>query len=478
MARKRKRQRRRAGSAAKQTALTVEQGIERWEAMAEAAGGNKITVAQSYALSAWVYSAITIITEWITQNPFVVTNHGQVAETSDLARLERSPNTYPQQNTSQKFRTAYMTQLLLNGAVLRVFPDIDGITPRSMAAFNRSQFTPQWRHDHTGTQVVHKWTKTSPGGTTLFIPGDDIHHDALYNPYHDFEGMAPLTAAVLGINADVNLSDMLNRYFENDAATGLIMSSQEPLNKSQIENAQKTWDMLHKGMSHKYSTKFIGHGLQPHQIGTGFDAKVQQILKVLSRDEIMNGIFKIPPVIYAGESPSEGVQIGTKTSAPEKETFLINVIMTWAARYDAEFNMDVAPRFGPGFHGAHDFTTNPILERRRLERAKAAVELIDRGVTLNQIITWLRLDLKPEPHGNEYWVKAGQIPASVVMAAGDRVLETAANGKSAAEDYIKSILQSADSAQTKNDARNDPARKAASNGKTNANRITELMQSC
>jgi len=470
---RRKGRRRRGGKLAVQTSYPVEEAMRRWDAMT-ASQRSTVSVADSYALSAWVYSAITIITEWIVQNPFTVTNHGQPVVTGDMAKLIRSPNTYPQQDTDAKFRTAYMTQLLLNGAVLRAFPEMDGIIPRSMVAFARSDFTPEWYYDKIGTQVVRRWVRVGRSGAVPFIAGDDIFHDALYNPYHDFEGLSPLTAAVLGINADINLSELLNRFFENDASTGLIMSSKEPLTGDQIEDAVKAWDLAHGGMSKKYSTKFIGHGLTPHQIGTGFDAKVQQTLKVLTRDEIMNGIFKIPPVIYAGEVPTEGVQIGGRTSAPEKETFLVNVVMVWANKYDQEFNKDVAPRFGPGYRGTHDFAANPILEHRRLERAQAAVELIDRGVTLNQVIRWLKLDLQPEPHGSEYWVRRGTIPASVVMAAGEKALDTAGTRNEVLDDYVQDIVHLAESVQVQNKARTDPARIAAGNGKSNLNRIREL----
>ena len=475
MARSRRSRRRRGGKTATQATYSVEEAIRRWDSMA-ASQRSTISVADSYALSAWVYSAITIITEWIVQNPFVITNHGQPVVTGDLAKLMRAPNDYPQQNTDQKFRTAYMTQLLLNGAVLRVFPDMDGIVPQSMVALARSDFMPDWHYDKVGTQVVGRWIRTGRGGAVPFIANDDIFHDALYNPYHDFEGLAPLTAAVLGINADINLSELLNRFFENDASTGMIMSSKEPLTRTQIEDAVKAWDLAHGGMSKKYSTKFIGHGLEPHQIGTGFNAEVQKTLKVLTRDEIMNGIFKIPPVIYAGETPTSGVQIGGRTSAPEKETFLVNVVMVWAIKYDQEFNKDVAPRFGVGYHGAHDFTTNPILEHRRLERAQAAVELIDRGVTLNQVIKWLKLDLQPEPHGDEYWVRGGTVPASVVMAAGDRALSTAGTNKEALDNYVRDITRLAESVQVQNETRTDPARIAAGNGKSNLSRIGELTR--
>lgn len=471
--RKKRSRRRYGGKVATQTTYTVEEAVRRWDSMMKSQI-SAVSVADSYALSAWVYSAITIIAEWIVQNPFVVTNRGRPVQTGPLTKLVRSPNVYSQQNTSEKFRTAYLTQLLLNGAVLRAFPDMDGIVPQSMVVFPRSDFQPEWHYDKTGTQVATRWIRTGRSGTAPFIAGDDIFHDALYNPYHDFEGLAPLTAAVLGINADINLSELLNRFFENDASTGMIMSSKEPLTGNQITDAVKAWDLAHGGMSKKYSTKFIGHGLEPHQIGTGFDAKVQQTLKVLTRDEIMNGIFKIPPVIYAGETPSEGVQIGAKTSAPEKETFLVNVIMVWAARYDAEFNLDVAPRFGIDYQGRHDFSANPVLERRRLERAQIVVELIDRGVTLNQAIKWLKLDLLPEPHGDEYWIRRGTVPASIVMAAGERALDVAGNRNEVLDEYVEDIARLAQSIQVQNETRTDPARIAASNGKSNLNRIKEL----
>ncbi len=453
--------------------VSLEAAYRRFDEMHEATTST-VGIRDSYSLSAWVYSAITIICDWITQNPFVIEQAGSIVQDGSLSRLASRPNRYGQQNTCKKFITAYMSELLLSGSIMRVFTEMDGIEPRQMVVMPRHKFTAMRGFDEHGMEIVQRWNRYNVSGNYTYTPGDDIFHDALFNPYHDWEGLAPLTAALLGINSDINLSELLNRFFSNDASTGLIMSSKEPVNATQLGDAIEAWEANHKGVKQAYGTKFIGHGFEPHQIGTTFDAAVQRVLKVLTRDEIMNGIFRIPPSIYAGDLPSEGVQIGSNSSEPEKEVFLINVIMVWADRYDTEFNLDVAPRFGARLAGRHDFSNNPILERRRLERAKAAVELIDRGVTLNHIIEWLKLELAPEPHGNEFWTRQGQVPASVIMGMGERAVPVAqpqAKKDQVVMDYIGEIVRKAETAVVKNEARSEPGR----NGSSNASRIAEIM---
>jgi hypothetical protein len=261
------------------------------------------------------------------------------------------------------------------------------------------------------------------------------------------------------------------------------MSTKQPLNKNQIVDAQKAWDLQHGGMKNAYATKFIGFGFEPKQIGTNFDATVQRVLKQLTREEIMTGIFKIPPSIYSGQQPSEGVQIGGRSIEPETESFLINVIMVWAKRFDQEFNQDVATRFPGEAMGRHDFTTNSILERRRLDRAKAAVELIDRGVTLNQVIEWLRLELRPEPHGNDWWLRNNMVPARVLLdAPSDALLPPTRQSRAqqdardaVTDELVESVKRLVESVQFKDQVRSDPALAHQSNGKTNAQRIEELL---
>lgn len=467
---------------------TMEQIYRRWDEMNAAFNKTEVSTRAAYGLSTWVYSAISIIADWLTENEFIVESNGNQVKSGPLWSLVNKPNDYRDQNTNNKFRTAYITELLLSGAVMRVFLDMDGMQPRSQAVFPRNQFTPKWFYDDAGVQTVGTWTKITSKGSINYVDGDTINHNALYNPYHDFEGLSPLTASLLGVNADVSLSNLLRRYFDNNASTGLVFSSKLPLTRTQLIDAQKAFDDQHAGIENAYATKFLGHGLQPFILGHNFDATIQRVLKNLTREEIMTGIFKIPPSIYSGQQPSEGVQIGGGSAIePEKETFLVNVIMPWGRVYDEEFNSDVTRRFVGDYNAKHDFSNNPILEKRRLERARAAVELIDRGVTLNNTIKWLKLEIPVEPHGDEYWLKTNNVPASVIMKAPQDVIfpkaaptkkqeiDISEIKKQILDEMLGEIKSLVGSAQFRESVRTDPAVRLNGNGKSDKDRITEIM---
>ena len=114
-------------------------------------------------------------------------------------------------------------------------------------------------------------------------------------------------------------------------------------------------------------------------------------------------------IIGSAEKAGGGVTIGAKTMEQAREMFIINVIMPWAEWYDNEFNTDVAWRFGSKLGGRHDFSSNIILENRRLERAKIAATLIDRVAPLNEVVEWLDLKLTKQPHGDEFWITHGRL---------------------------------------------------------------------
>ena len=402
--------------------LTPEQAFRRFDEIHKKESSG-VTVRSSFLQSSWVFAGVSIICDWMLQNPLVFENKGRLVDGGELVDLFANPNGYNNQSTEMKFRKAYMTELILSGAVMRIFPEMEGPKPKSMVVQPRNKFRPEWSYDEMGIQVVDRWMRTSGISRRVpYFPGDDIHHNILYNPFHDFEGLAPLTAAILGIRSDINLSELLVRFFENDASTGLIMSSDEKVNPGMLKQLGEVWNEMNSGIENAYNTKWISHGFKPHSMGSEFDAAVQRILKTMTKDEILTGILQIPPVIYQGQAPVEGVQIGARSSEPEKEAFLVNVIMQWAKRYDEEANLNVAQRFPGDWYVRHDFSNNPILERRRLERAKTAAELLDRGVTLNNLIRWMKLELDEEPHGDEFFVKRGQVPASVVMASGSDAL--------------------------------------------------------
>ena len=451
--------------------LSLSQAFKRWEEM-HGATHEGISVAEAYRRCSWVYGAISQIAGAVSQTPFRVYDSERDVESGPLVKLIDTPNRYDQQSTSAKFRHAYLTELLLNGAAMRRFTGISGYEPSEMVIDPRRRYRASVGYDENGMAVVTRWLYVSPARQIPYIPGDDIYHDALYNPYHDWEGLAPLQAAILGINNDLGIGEFTQKYFENDASSGVVFTSEHPsFTQKAADEAAKRYNELHGGTRRAFRAKFLGFGLKPAEIGGGFDAKSMQILRALTKEEIVAGIFKVPLEIFGSrERADKGVMIGNQNPDSAKETFLVNVIMPWAARYDEEFNRDVAWRFGPRMRAAHDFTSNPILERRRLDRARAAAELIDRGVTLNQVIEWLHLELDPTPHGDEWWIQNNMVPASVVMRAGDRALDSATGGRRAetVRDYIGNILRLAETAAVRSAA-------PRGNGTPAAARIKEIM---
>jgi len=394
--------------------------------------GRTIGVKDAYTRSAWVYGAISIIAESVARTPFEILQGETPLKAGPLVKLSEEPNAYDNQNTSTKFRTAYLTELLLNGAVMKVFTEISGQTPLEMTVFPRSKFTAEAVIDKNGKEVVRRWHLNHRGGRNTYIPGDEINHDVLYNPLHDWEGLAPLAAAIAVVNNDVNVSEFANRFFVNDASPGLIFSSDDPgFDQDQAKIATQLWNEKHRGVGKAWKTAFLGHGLRPFKVGMGLDPRILGALKGLTREEIVTGIFKVPLSIF-GQSDiagNQGVVIGGRGSASdsEKEGFLINVIIPWARRYDEDFNKDIAWRFGATLRGRHNFSENPILENRRLARAQTAAELLQYGIPINEMIRWLRLELSEVGWGDEWLVQDNLIPASVLVKAGDKLLEKRSN---------------------------------------------------
>ncbi len=421
MSRKRNRRNsKRRGQPAKE--LTLSQSVDRFDQL-QSRETETISSRDSYRLSTWVRGAISLIAETAANLPFFCYGPGTGKEpltSGPLFDLINRPNDYDQQNTSTKFRIAYLTELLLNGAVMRAFPAMDGFVPTSMLVYPRWRFQGHVVDDENGMRVVSRWTLRARSITRTFIPGDDIYHDSLYNPYDDIEGLSPLQAALLTINNEFDSGEFTQRFFRNDSSTGIIFSSDhDGFKQDQADNATKRWNELHAGKQNAFGAKFVGYGLKPTSVGNPFDGKAHAVLKSLSKEEIVTGIYKIPLELFGVESSSQGVTIGDRKADTAQESFLVNVIQPWTNRYDEEINRDVSWRFGGGFRCEHSFTEHPLLEKRRLERARAAAELLDRGVPLNSVIRWLKLQVEMPSWGDEWFVPNNMIPASVIHRLGE-----------------------------------------------------------
>lgn len=412
-----------------------------------------IAAAETYIASPWVYGAVNAISTAIAQTPFKLEGYkGMESEEGALYSLVNRPNRYLHQNNSTKFRQAYFTELLTSGAVMRVFGEMDGMKPRTMFVDPRRHWYPQFTIDEFGRKVVHTWTRTASRSMRL-IAEDEIVHDVLYNPFHDFEGLAPVTAAILSVEVALHDRQFASRFYKNDASTGLIFSTDSPgFGQRQADEAAQRWSEK-GGIENSWQPKFVGWGLKPHKFRETLDGRAMQVLASLTKQDIVQGIFRVPLEIFGStDRGNQGVVIGGGSLDPIKEMFLVNVVIPWARWYDDEFNSDVARRFSSRMRGYHDFTSNPVLENRRLERARVATELIDRGVPLNEVVRWLQLEIGEQPHGNEYWVENWRLPASVVLRAGDSILDQ--KHDDAVREHVEAIIRKAQTVEVKNSTMN------------------------
>ncbi|MBV6429783.1 MAG: hypothetical protein KIPDCIKN_04358 [Haliscomenobacter sp.] len=425
---------------------SLQSAMRRFDSML-AHQASKVGPREAFAQSVWVYGAVTAIADNISEADFVVESNGNPAPDSELARFMQRPNRYDQQSTSAKYRRAYFIELLLSGAVITTLGSMTGIKPGSLRVFPRNRFTVIDAVDENGVLVPVKWSLMSRGGLKHYLPGDDAYHDALYNPFHDWEGLSPLQAATIGITNDISIGQFIDKFFRNDCSTGVVFTSDNPrFNQEQAEIAEEKFNDLNRGNENWFRAKFLGFGLKPNAIGQQFDAKAQQIIKSMTKEEIVTGVYKIPLEVFGSrDNNGSGVTIGSSSPEPAKETFIVTVAIPWSRRFDENFTNDIAWRFGTGLSGHHDWTKNPILERRRLERAKQAIELIDRGVPLNVVIQWLDLRIDPQPHGNEFWIADNKVPARFIVEAGPGGLAASSSKKSreSVEGWIKQIMETA-----------------------------------
>lgn len=451
-----RRRRRQGGHVVAQATLGLEAAYRRFDEIAKRESGlgtGKLSATETFIASPWVYGAVTAISTAISETPFKLIGYkGEQVEEGDLLRLVEYPNLYTHQNNSSKLRYTYFVELLLAGSVMRVFGEMDGMRPGTMFIDSRRRYTPRYVFDEFGRQVVTHWIRNSSRSVT-FVAGDEIIHDALYNPFHEFEGLAPITAALLSVEVAMYDRQFASKYYQNDASTGIIFSTDTPgFGKLQAEEASKLWEEK-AGADNAFRPKFLSFGLKPHKFIEGLDARAMQMLGALTKADVVQGIYRVPLEIFGStDRGNQGVVIGGGSLDPIKEMFLVNVIMPWARWYDKEFNWDVSRRFSARIRGHHDFSDNPVLENRRLERARIATELIDRGVPLNEVIRWLNLEIQPQPHGDTYWVEQWRVPADVVMRAGDKILDQSQG--EVRKEYINSIVRLAETTAVQNSVRN------------------------
>ena len=115
-----------------------------------------------------------------------------------------------------------------------------------------------------------------------------------FNPYDDYRGLSPLTAAQLSLEQDHYASEYNRNFFINGAQPGGVLESKENLMQEEFDRLLAQWNDRHQGVDKAHQIGLLEGGLTYKQTGISQADMVFLEGRKSNRDEVLAGIYKVP----------------------------------------------------------------------------------------------------------------------------------------------------------------------------------------
>lgn len=349
----------------------------------------------AYKTVAWVYSCCNLIADSISGVELMFTRPEDKDNNGDPKQLDSlsEPVVYcfypPRPGELPTIAEMIKMQFLHLGLFGETFMYLEkrGKVPYQIDLINPLNITPIVSKDGTS---IEKWKirQLQPDGRTVekLVPVEDIVQWKYPNPYNKFRGMAPLTAARLAIEQDLNMATWNAGFFQNGLRNPIALMLKQTFN-----------DPQRKEYMNRMRQNFMGFvkGQLPLLVEGGVDVRVLSNTmkdldfvqgKELTREELC-AVYNVPPAMA-------GIfRYANYSNTKEQRTMLYqNTLRPKMVYYRDVFQQSVLDRFFPGvvcdweWDSIDAFKEDPSIQAgTELTFANAAQIYWNMGYTMSQI---------------------------------------------------------------------------------------------
>ena len=410
------------------------------------------TMTNAYQQVVWVYRAINVLAEQVANIPFLFCTGGRGRENlvTSGPLLDFYARPHPQISAFEYWELRIIW-LMLRGECFRVpvyessSPSFSSSSSGLFAASSRSLGRTNSRESQFSSRITHHasnpasgsaltshlaprtlkrvlildpahfqhiiqdhqlvgWRYTGFGPHTplesqVFLP-EEVWFEKLPNPFDFWRGMPPLYAASLPARTDFAASAFMRGIIENNADTGVIVRTEEPLGEEQEAQV----------LAHLRNRK-RGAGVADRPVLlTGVKEIIKPQLSSSDLQFLENRKFTRSEICAAFGVPEE-IITGTDHAKYDvmqgaRQNFIENRVAPLCRRLEAE-ERQVVKSFRPDAEGWFDLDSLPIMQQTQRTRLAAARAAFDMGVPFNELNRVLDLGFKPLEWGDEGWVGAG-----------------------------------------------------------------------
>ena len=359
-----------------------------------------------------VFSCISYTAKAIAQVPLLVVKKSKndkfdpVSESDEWQTLIDHPN---YMTSKVQFVTSIISHLLLDGCVAIIpFPPSFSSSPDSL-------WVVPWKYcDYKTDKNGHltKWVYRPKGyeGPSYDLAIHELFQVKFWNPDNPVEGQAPLKAGRLPVLELYKSSDYNQRFFDQGAIPGGVLSTPQPLKQADVDMVKTQWKEKHQGYMKSWEPAVLHRDLK--WLPTGISQRDMDFvnLRTKSSESIMQ-IFGMKKVIM-GITESLNYATGREQ---RKEwwngTCLPLMRLVCDALTYGLFQQSTRRPIGKlgNYRIQFDISSIEALHEDFASKIKTAEAMFRMGVPMAEINSHLELGLDPQPWYDLAYVQAAMM---------------------------------------------------------------------
>lgn len=375
-------------------------------------------IREGYASSQWVYAAVRRISQAAASVPWVASVSTPEGEEDrpehPLTRLMSRPNSHI---SGHDMIERIVCHLYLGGnailSKIRYRGVIDEIWPIMP---DRVKPIPDARTFISGYEV------TNASGRRMIEKSRDICHLMFVDPGSDYWGMAPLRAAAMSVDTDVEAVRWNRIALQNRAVTDGVLSTDQSLTDEQYERLAEQIQG-HRGPDNARRAFILEGGLGWQQMSLS-PAEMDFVdSRRMTREDIL-AVFGVPPAMVGI------VQSATQSDVlAMRRSFWLDTVVPLMRDMGSGLNLSLSPEFGENVRLRPMLETVDALQEDRGTLIAQAVQLFSMGVDMREINRMLELGLSEEGLSDVGYLAQNLVPISEAGAAQSSIAEQATRAR-------------------------------------------------
>ena len=351
-----------------------------------------------YAQHSWVYACTNAIARNISQLDFVLAekkNPEKIETEHEFLSLIKKPNPYMDGSDLIKFTVLSLllpTTKTTGGQCFWVLEPKQGSRvnlkrgeiPFEIYPFSDECIRPIMNSD----KVLIGWKLKLPDGTEVSYDLNSILRFKLLNPYDLTRGLSPMNSALVPIEGDIKSDALNNRFFDNNASLGGILTTDKMLADAQIKQLGESWKQQYGGVSNAGSTAILHSGLK-------YEAMAKTHAEMLFMEQkqwtvdIIRAVYGVPKFAVGLYE-----DLNFATAEVAKRFFWEETIIPYCKEICTTITASMVQFIDSGkWIATFDYSNVEALQDKYQSKILSWSQMVDRGVPMDRASKLLRIPL-------------------------------------------------------------------------------------